>query len=192
MKLPAYLGKLINPVLQGTAPLPTSVYAHFDGLCEPKNPGGIASLGWSISSEDDTEPLRQFHAVLADGGDMATNNWAEWVAFGTLLRYLVDEHPDVEDITIWGDSLLVVNQFNGVWATKAPHLIPLRSRALEIANTFIRRRNPDRELTVVHTFRKRNTVADGLATTAFRNYAAKHRPHAIAAFEDNVRRRRKD
>ena len=184
--LPEWLAKSLHyPTLTGAAPLPAEVKCHFDGLCEPFNPGGVTTLAWAVLHPDGTT-LREFHAVLAHGGERATNNWGEWAAFGTLLRYVTDD-PAVRKVWVSGDSLLVVNQFNGDWAARAPHLIELRDRAREIAAAFRARGG---ELTVRHVVRAENTAADALSEKAFFAYAeATNRPALVAQFRKEQARR---
>jgi ribonuclease HI len=102
-----------------------------DGACEPRNPGGygacamVAFPGAVAGFQGATRPMA-IHAVaklIGNGPDM-TNNIAEWRALKGTLEWLTTS-PKVDkndDIAIFMDSQLVVNQFSGGWATNATHL----------------------------------------------------------------------
>ena len=72
--------------------------------------------------------------VLIRKGDRAhkTNNAAEWLALREALRHAKAHHSDMP-VLIHMDSLLVVNQFNGRWATRVAHLHRLRTQCRELA-----------------------------------------------------------
>lgn len=107
---------------------------HFDGLCEPANPGGVMAWGWALDAAGDVVTGRG-SAPAAPGN---TNNVAEWYALGCGLAAVRDRAavshaggpPDA--LRIFGDSRLVVNQLAGLFACNAPHLRALRDRCLSI------------------------------------------------------------
>jgi len=116
----------------------------FDGACEPRNPGGVASCGWIVEIEGNE--IESGCKVVAEG-QTATNNLAEWSALGLGLRWILDHQAELpqlpEDLTgskglpaamltIRGDSQLVVNQLKRNWACNKEHLRRLRDRCLEI------------------------------------------------------------
>src|SRR5438876_152820 len=107
---------------------------HFDGSCEPKNPGGVATCGWTIHDENDS--LIASDAKEVCRGPKATNNLAEWSALGLALRWLLDHRSAVpfDALGIRGDSQLVVNQLNQSWACNKEHLQKLRARCWELLN----------------------------------------------------------
>jgi ribonuclease HI len=108
------------------------VRVWFDGACEPKNPGGIATCGWLIRNSVE-ELISSGHREVARG-EGATNNVAEWTALGLALRWLLD-NPEVVSgnvLHIQGDSQLVIEQLNGTWNCNKPHLQKLRDRCREI------------------------------------------------------------
>jgi ribonuclease HI len=61
------------------------------------------------------------------------------------------------DIRIEGDSLLVCNQVNGIWKTKAPHLERLRNTAQDILSRF-------HSHSLTHVSREKNRQADAKAS----------------------------
>jgi len=60
---------------------------------------------------------------------LKTNNEAEYMALLAVLKQAV--YLGIKEITIRGDSLLVVNQVNRKWKCETPHLKPLLKQAWE-------------------------------------------------------------
>ena len=87
----------------------------FDGVCEPKNPGGHAAYGALIKVDGETV-LREGGYVC--NGPTASNNLAEYSGILAVLRWL-DQNAGASPvkITIRGDSNLVINQLSGAWNT---------------------------------------------------------------------------
>lgn len=103
-----------------TKPMTTTIF--FDGLCEPRNPGGYACYGYVIEAAGKTETGKG----LVTKGPKATNNLAEYTALIEALK-AAKEWPG--PYLIKGDSQLVVNQVTGRWQCKASHLQPLVKKA---------------------------------------------------------------
>ena len=99
-----------------------------DGGCEPKNPGGIACCGWVIYHDD--KILVEEGRVLLDGGDLATNNYAEYCGLGFSLKWLRDQNWR-GNLTIQADSQLLIYQVGQQWKCKAKHLQPMRQRIFD-------------------------------------------------------------
>lgn len=152
----------LNQRLGLAAPL----VVHFDGACEPVNPGGVATCGWTIRCGDE---LLEAGCCEVCRGVNATNNVAEWSALGFALRWLLDHHTDVQPkvIELVGDSQLVVNQLNDSWRCNAPHLQKLRERCKAILE----------ELHVTWTARwiprEQNEEADALSRRAYEEATGK-------------------
>jgi len=62
------------PAGQGDPPM----VLNFDGLCEPRNPGGWSCFGWVLTR--DGAALATGHGVAAPPGPDSTNNVAEYAA----------------------------------------------------------------------------------------------------------------
>ena len=104
------------------------VTIFFDGLCEP-NPSGVATFGFVIVGlPGATEPATGCGVVGA--GDGMTNNVAEYVALGKALAYLVATKAAVDELSILGDSKLVIEQLKGNWQCNSPRLAELRDRCI--------------------------------------------------------------
>jgi ribonuclease HI len=82
---------------------------YFDGLCYPKNPGGVAAYGYLVYRDE--ELLWKGFGGVGQGRGM-TNNVAEYEGLKAAALWLVDE--GIEDkIVIKGDSELVIKQMKG-------------------------------------------------------------------------------
>jgi len=91
----------------------TGYKAFFDGSCEPVNPGGNMGTGIVIISEDGEiifENSQRFPAKKSN-----TNNAAEYLALIDVLIWVYNNLDKNSEITIFGDSMLVINQMNGRW-----------------------------------------------------------------------------
>lgn len=100
----------------------TELTLHFDGACEPVNPGGTAAYGFTISN--DRGNLYEGYGVEAEGNG-ATNNVAEWAALKHGLTVLVESNFRGA-LHIKGDSQLVINQLTGKYKCNKSHLMVLR------------------------------------------------------------------
>jgi len=103
------------------------ITVYFDGLCYPKNPGGIAAYGYAVYR--DGKPIWRGFGAVGEGKGM-TNNVAEYEALMAAARWLVDEGID-EKIAIKGDSELVIKQMKGEYkissATSRKYVPEIRS-----------------------------------------------------------------
>ena len=110
-----------------------TLIGHFDGGCEPMNPGGVCTAAWVLYDGNTNEKLALEGKIVRDGRQakpkdlMATNNYAEYCALGLMLRFLKD-HNWKGSIKIYADSKLVVHQVRRDWKCNAPHLKTLRDR----------------------------------------------------------------
>ncbi len=88
-----------------------------------------------------------------------TNNYAEYTGLLMALQY-VQNSQDLknEDLLIYGDSLLVVNQIQDKWKVKAENLKPLIAKCKEILK--------GKTFEIKHIPRSQNSVADKLANEA--------------------------
>jgi ribonuclease HI len=123
---------------------------HVDGGARG-NPGP-AAIGVVVEAADGT--------VLYAGGEtigVATNNVAEYRALiGGLERA---REVGATEVDVLADSALVVNQVNGTWKIKEPHLRPLREEAARALRAFERS-------TLRHVRREQNADADALVNQA--------------------------
>jgi len=123
------------------------VRAHIDGAARG-NPGP-AGAGVFIEAEDDRPAEELFESL-----GKATNNVAEYRALLLALRRAREMEADT--VEILSDSLLLVQQVNGIFKVKAPHLVPIVSDAVRQAKSF-------RRFSIRHVPREQNKKADRLA-----------------------------
>jgi ribonuclease HI len=110
-------------------PFADKLTLKFDGSCEPRNPGGVATYGYVITAPDGSI-VKETGGLVCKGAG-ATNNVAEYSALGFALRFLGDEQW-LGSLDIFGDSQLVIKQLTGEWACNKEHLQRLRARCLEL------------------------------------------------------------
>lgn len=120
---------------------------QFDGGSRG-NPGPAAGAA-IVTFDDGNSEARGVYL-----GDDVTNNAAEYHALIVGLR--LAQSMGVNEISITGDSKLVVNHVNGDWECKHPDLRPLMKEARGILNGFF----VDWEL--VYVPRAQNKCADAM------------------------------
>ena len=91
------------------------ITVHFDGLCYPKNPGGVAAYGYVINR--DGLLIHEGFGAVGEGRGM-TNNVAEYEGLKAALQWIVDNGIDGE-IVVKGDSQLAIKQMKGDWQIKS-------------------------------------------------------------------------
>jgi ribonuclease HI len=135
--------------------LTSMITIFFDGLCRPRNPGGVATYGYVIYQ--DTEKVNSGYGVVGSGAGM-TNNVAEYAALKHAVEW-VCRNTTGDEIVIKGDSRLVIHQMNGTWQIKSEtskKFVPEILRLLEGKKTRF-----------IWIPRKQNAEADRLSNIAF-------------------------
>lgn len=102
-----------------------TLIVQFDGSCRNNigdKPAGPASYGFIVRWTDGPRLGQGFGEVRAREGEPLTNNVAEWAALEAGLRWLLTTNIDAASLDLVGDSQLVVNQVNGHWGFRKPHL----------------------------------------------------------------------
>jgi ribonuclease HI len=96
---------------------------HFDGACEPFNPGGTASCGWII--KENGKILAQGGEIIGSGTGM-TNNVGEYTGLIKSLENLQLLNIKDGELKIFGDSDLVckIIQKKWGWNKKRTQWIP--------------------------------------------------------------------
>ena len=128
---------------------------YFDGLCRPRNPGGIATYGYVIYK--DGEKVKSGCGVVGSGAGM-TNNVAEYSALKHAVEW-VSRNSVKDEIVIKGDSQLVIHQMNGTWQIK--------SATSKKFVPEIRRLMEGRKPRFVWIPREQNAEADQLSNVAY-------------------------
>jgi ribonuclease HI len=127
----------------------------FDGLCRPRNPGGVATYGYVIYK--DGKKVKSGCGVVGSGAGM-TNNVAEYSALKRAAEWVSRNGGD-DEIVIKGDSQLVIHQMNGTWQVKS-----------ETSKKFvpeIRRLMEGRKTRFIWIPREQNAEADQLSNVAY-------------------------
>jgi len=120
------------------------IIAYTDGGSRG-NPGPSAS-GYVILNEQEE--------ILEEGGEylgITTNNQAEYQAVKLALENAKKFQP--KEISFYIDSLLVVNQMNGVFKIKSKELLPIHESIKQLAKLYDK-------VTFAHVRREYNTLAD--------------------------------
>ncbi|HPJ11822.1 MAG TPA: ribonuclease HI family protein [Caldisericia bacterium] len=110
------------------------------------NPG-LASCAYIIQENDTV--LHEYGKFLG----IQTNNFAEYTAVLSALEKCQKENYD--NITLFSDSLLVVNQCNHIWKVKSQDLFPIYKSIMDLLRSF-------RCVKFVHIPREKNKHADRL------------------------------
>ncbi len=121
--------------------------AFIDGAARG-NPGPAGAGVW-VEADAENGPEEHFEAL-----GRATNNVAEYRAL--LMALTRARELGADDVEVFSDSMLLVEQVNGRYRVKAAHLKPMVSEALHRVREF-------RHFKITHVRRERNRNADRLA-----------------------------
>jgi ribonuclease HI len=126
---------------------------YFDGASRG-NPGKASYGGVIILAYGDNTELTTYCGLLPKG---SSNNVAEYV--GLLEGLKKATHLCIDELEVYGDSKLVINQMNGEWQVKHPNMKILYEQCKVLEKSFI-------SITYNHVERKYNKRADALANSA--------------------------
>ncbi len=128
----------------------------FDG-CSKSNPGASGAGAVILKNGDEIWSGCEFV------GDEKTNNFAEYSGLILGLRAWVgiiekrsDDDAGEMNLSVYGDSLLVINQMQAKWKVKSENLVSLYKEAREIVNKF-------RNVSFTWIPREKNCRADELS-----------------------------
>jgi ribonuclease HI len=141
----------------------------FDGACEPKNPGGIASWGYVILEE--RRELQARRGVVGEGDGM-TNNVAEYAGLIEAIGNVTHMVTSGDSVRIQGDSQLVIRQLKGDYRVRSERLRPLHAQLSGLIDD-LKRIGVKIEIDWVP--REENERADTLSHEAFLEFLAKKR-----------------
>jgi ribonuclease HI len=143
------------------------IFLNFDGLCEPKNPGGVATYG--VVVREGNKIIFEEHGLARakPWSEEASNNVAEYSALLRGLEWLLQSGLVSRAIVVRGDSRIVINQLNGTFKIKAPRLLELYHDAKALLSNF-------RDLKVEWVDRSENSEADLQSRIAYRNFRREH------------------
>jgi len=141
-----------------------------DGLCEPVNPGGIATFGFVVYKNG--VKVKEY-SDLVDSSD-SSNNVAEYSALIEALKFLDNEFNE-ERVVVKSDSQLLVYQLNGYYSVNAYRIIPLFHKASNLLRHFPK-------ITVKWVMREENVEADALSRKAYADYWNNH-PELLSKYQ---------
>jgi ribonuclease HI len=130
---------------------------YFDG-CSKGNPGPSGSGAMIQGCWSDSEYV-----------GITTNNVAEYKGLILGLKEVCMNYKHFKNLTIKGDSMLVINHMTGKYKVKAPHLIPLYNQAKELTKELSQTMN----LEFLYVPREQNKEADSLANDALKEHFIK-------------------
>jgi ribonuclease HI len=102
---------------------------HTDGSCYHID--GRMGLGIAFFEDDDPVPI--FTMGINKHERLGTNNEAEYLAVINALHELC--RPTIgswDEITIYSDSQIVINQIKGTWTVRGENLIPLNNNVYSL------------------------------------------------------------
>ena len=103
----------------------SAITIHTDGGARG-NPGP-AAVGFVISNSS-TQLVKSGRYI-----GVATNNQAEYHAVLDALSWVVvNQAPQLDNVDMYLDSLLVANQLSGIYQVKTPHLAPLHQAVSQL------------------------------------------------------------
>jgi len=153
-----------------------TIQIHFDGLCEPKNPGGIPVYAFIVSDSDSGQILGQRTGLAGEPWRSdATHNLAEYTAAINAVKWVKEHAPNTE-LLIYGDSKLVINQVNKIYKVKSPRMLPLFNELVIQLEGF--------SWKAVWVPREKNLEADKLANDFYRDYCIKHYGKAVPTMRE--------
>ncbi len=138
---------------------------HFDGLCLPKNPGGIATYGF-VAKRGAKVVHEEAGLAAPPFTPQATNNVAEYTGLLKALEWAVAQGLEKEKTTVRGDSELVIKQLKGEYKVKSPSIIDLFTRVRDLSTKFA-------SITFEWIPREENKEADALTNRAYAEFEAR-------------------
>lgn len=141
------------------------IIAYSDGGSRG-NPGPSAA-GYVLMDSSET--------VIFEGGTFlgtTTNNTAEYQAVYLALQKALEFGASIVDFRM--DSLLVVNQMNGIYKIKNADLVPINHRIRELVHRFER-------ITFTHVRREYNQLADGMVNKILDQHQNEYAPESSSA-----------
>lgn len=130
----------------------------FDGSCKPPHKGGSMGIGGVILK--DNSVIYQFSEHITGKGSV---NLAEYHAVEHLMIYFITNGITNQNISIYGDSLLVVRQLNRSWSNRPKGTYA--KKAIEVLELFDKLKATN-NITLEWISRKDNDFADVLSKEA--------------------------
>jgi len=141
---------------------PAKVVIYYDGACEPRNPGGVATYGFVIYV--DGKKAGEGRGLAAEPWSIhASNNVAEYAGMIAALKWLLQNGYEGAEVLVRGDSQLSIRQMQGRYAVRAPRIASLYEEAVRLSKKF-------GKIRFEWVPREGNGEADMLSELALRDY----------------------
>ncbi len=149
-------------VPKAAAKAATKVEVYYDGLCEPRNPGGVATYGFVVYR--DGAKIGEGRGLAAEPwSEGASNNVAEYTAMIKAFAWLMENGYAGAEVLVKGDSQLSIRQMQGAYEVRAPRIVPLYLEARRLSSNF-------GKVWFQWIPREENGEADMLSQLALRDY----------------------
>lgn len=109
------------------------ILCHFDGSCEPRNPGG--NMGFGVVMKADGLVFHEWNQFVRSHPHNS-NNVAEYGALEYCLNKLIEMGLTDHEIEIKGDSKLVIEQMSGRWKMKGGMYFQYAKACKELLSQF--------------------------------------------------------
>ena len=144
----------------GTVPLSSAVVECFvDGAAKP-NPGPAGAGAVLLRGSEIISELSEYLGVK-------TNNQAEYSALILALEEAAKIKDKFASLCVYSDSLLMVNQINGLWRVKDREIAELLSEVRDKIKTIKLKKNA--AVSFKHIDRSKNKTADALSVLAIKS-----------------------
>jgi len=154
----------VKELIEDKGAMANKVVAYFDGLCEPVNPGGVATYGYAIYRAEKEIASGYGYVSSRMMGQYSSNNIAEYSGALAALKKL--KELGAYGPVLRGDSKLVVKQLRGEYRVRSPHLQQLYREALFLVEEL--------KANLEWVPRELNKRADELSRIAFEEFVNKH------------------
>lgn len=137
------------------------IKVYFDAACWNKvDNNNDMGLGVAVYIDDIYQEEISLAQLVSDHYDRGTNNIGEWMALILALKTvkeLLKDFPKCGTIEVYGDSKLVVSQYNGEWRIKEKKFQAYCDEARKVSESF------KSKLRVMWVPREQNKQADKLS-----------------------------
>jgi len=145
---------------------------YYDGLCEPRNPKGVATYGFVVYR--DGAKIGEGRGLAAEPwSESASNNVGEYRGLIAAFEWLLEHDYEGAEVLIRGDSQLSIRQMQGWYSVNAPRILPLHRRARELASKFSK-------VAFEWVPREQNEEADLLSELALKEYWTEYKSKKAA------------
>jgi ribonuclease HI len=152
------MNQLIAAARKNKAPVDAKIHPRteytlfFDG-CSKGNPGPAGAGAVLYRGEEEISALSKYL------GDPKTNNEAEYMALIIGLQHCLE--LKIDELTVYGDSELVIKQVNGEYSVKSPTLLVHFDVVMTLKKCF-------KSVVFIHVKREQNQRADLLSNSGLK------------------------